>query len=71
MKKVRLGVTELMVSRVRMGGISLTRSSLEEAIQVIYKALDLGVNFIDTAIGYFTSEDRIGQASAIEEGGRE
>jgi len=62
MKKVRLGKTGLMVSRVGMGGIPLTRPPLEEAIKVIKRALDLGVNFIDTAIGYTTSEERIGQA---------
>lgn len=51
-----------MVSRVGMGGIPLTRPPLEEAIEIINRALDLGVNFIDTAIGYSTSEERIGKA---------
>jgi predicted aldo/keto reductase-like oxidoreductase len=51
-----------MVSRVGMGGIPITRPPLDEAIETINKGLDLGVNFIDTAIGYATSEARIGQA---------
>lgn len=64
MKTVRLGKTGLMVSRVGMGGIPLTRPSEEEAIKVIQHALDLGVNFIDTSRGYGISEERIGKAIA-------
>jgi hypothetical protein len=62
MNKIRLGKTDLMVSRVGMGGIPITRPPLDEAIEIINHALDLGVNFIDTAIGYSTSEERIGEA---------
>ena len=62
MKKIRLGKTGLMVSRVGMGGIPITRPPLDEAIEIINHAIDLGVNFIDTAIGYSTSEARIGEA---------
>jgi len=35
-----------------MGGIPLTRPTEAEAIRLVRRALDLGVNFIDTAIGY-------------------
>ena len=64
MKKVRLGKTSLMVSRVGMGGIPITRPQENDAIKVIQRALDLGVNFIDTASGYGlgSSEKRIGKA---------
>ena len=51
-----------MASRVGMGGIPLTRPSLDEVVAVVNRALDLGVNFIDTANGYSTSEERIGIA---------
>lgn len=64
MKKVRLGKTGLLVSRVGMGGIPIQRPPLEEAVKVINRALDLGVNFIDTSIGYGDSEERIGKAIA-------
>jgi predicted aldo/keto reductase-like oxidoreductase len=47
-----------------MGGIPLTRPSEEEAIRVVQRALDLGVNFIDTARGYDPSEERVGKALA-------
>ena len=61
MQKIRLGKTGLMVSRVGMGGIPIQRPPMEEAVQIINRALDLGVNFIDTANGYGDSEERIGR----------
>lgn len=57
MKTVKLGKPGLMVSRVGMGGIPLTRPPEEEAIRIIQHALDLGVNFIDTSRGYGISEE--------------
>lgn len=71
MKTVRLGKTGLEVSRVGIGGIPLTRPSEQDAIEVVQRALDLGVNFIDTAVGYGPSEERIGKALAAWPGGRE
>ncbi len=62
MNKVRLGKTGLMVSRVAMGGIPIQRPPLDEAVKVINRALDLGVNLIDTSIGYGDSELIIGKA---------
>ena len=62
MKKTRLGRTGLEVSRVGMGGIPIQRPPLEEAVRVINHALDGGINFIDTSIGYGDSEIRIGKA---------
>jgi aryl-alcohol dehydrogenase-like predicted oxidoreductase len=64
MKTVRLGKTGLKVSRIGMGGIPLTRPTEDEAVKVIQRALDLGVNFIDTSPGYKDSEERIGKAIA-------
>jgi predicted aldo/keto reductase-like oxidoreductase len=62
MQTIRLGKTNLQVSRIGIGGIAIQRPPLDEAIKVIQHALDLGVNFIDTAIGYGDSEERIGKA---------
>ena len=62
MKTVRLGKTNLKVSRIGMGGIPIQRLTENEAVKVIRRALDLGVNWIDTAAGYTTSEERIGKA---------
>jgi predicted aldo/keto reductase-like oxidoreductase len=61
-KTMKLGRTGLEVSRVGFGGIPIQRPSKEEAIRVIQRALDLGINFIDTSVGYGTSESRIGEA---------
>ena len=62
MEKIRLGRTGMMVSNLGFGGIPIQRLTENEAIDVIQRALDLGVNFIDTANGYTTSEERIGKA---------
>jgi aryl-alcohol dehydrogenase-like predicted oxidoreductase len=45
-----------------MGGIPLTRPTGPEAIRLVHHALDLGVNFFDTARGYGISEERFGKA---------
>lgn len=62
MKRIRLGKSELMVSRVGFGGIPITRVSYDQAQRCIRTAIDLGVNFIDTATGYHDSEEKIGKA---------
>lgn len=64
MKYLFLGKTGLKVSRVGMGGIPLTRPAEKNVIATINRAIDLGINFIDTAIGYGISENRIGRAIA-------
>ncbi|NHJ06299.1 MAG: aldo/keto reductase, partial [Candidatus Heimdallarchaeota archaeon] len=64
MQKVRLGRTNLKVSRVGIGGIPIQRPPEKEAIEIIQHALDNGINLIDTSIGYGESEIRIGKAIA-------
>lgn len=64
MEKMRLGKTELMVTRLGLGGLPLQRVSEEEAIAVVNRCLELGINFIDTANFYTTSEEYIGKAIA-------
>ena len=64
MKTVRLGKTGLEVSRIGIGGIPIQRPSSGDAIKVSQRALDLGINFIDTARGYGASEERFGKAIA-------
>lgn len=62
MTKKRLGKTNLMVTLTGMGGIPIMRLRRKEAVEVVKKVLDLGVNFIDTATGYGDSEEKIGKA---------
>jgi len=60
----QLGRTGLTVSCIGLGGmglISQTHTDRESAKKIIHTALDRGVNFIDTARGYFDSEDVIGE----------
>lgn len=58
----RLGKTDLKVSAIGFGGIPVQRVSKEEAINVISRASELGINYIDTARGYSVSEEYIGEA---------
>jgi len=62
MDKRRLGKTELMTSVIGFGGIKLPIVKQEDATEVLNKALDMGVNFVDTARGYSDSEEKIGKA---------
>ncbi len=62
MRTTVLGKTGLEVSGVGFGGIPIQRVSEEEAVRAIHRALDLGVNFIDTASGYGDSQKKIGAA---------
>jgi predicted aldo/keto reductase-like oxidoreductase len=55
-----LGKTGLKVSVVGFGGIKLPDVSEEQACAALHRALDLGVNFVDTARGYRDSERKIG-----------
>ncbi|NLX69405.1 MAG: aldo/keto reductase [Clostridiales bacterium] len=62
MEKIRLGRTNLMVSRVGFGALPIQRISLEDAGYLLRKAYDNGINFFDTARGYTDSEEKIGYA---------
>jgi predicted aldo/keto reductase-like oxidoreductase len=61
-KTIRLGKSGLEVTRVGFGGIPIQRLSEQQAIKVLRRALEGGLNWIDTANGYGTSEERIGKA---------
>jgi predicted aldo/keto reductase-like oxidoreductase len=61
-KRITLGQTGLQVSRVGIGGIPTARPSEDEAIRIVRRALDLGINLIDSAAGYGLSEERFGKA---------
>ncbi|MHA1409130.1 MAG: aldo/keto reductase [Candidatus Odinarchaeia archaeon] len=51
-----------MVSEIGFGGIPIQRVSFNEAVNIVRKALDLGITFIDTARVYTDSEQKIGAA---------
>jgi predicted aldo/keto reductase-like oxidoreductase len=62
MEKRILGKTGLSVSAVSFGAIKLPRISLKECEILLNRALDSGINYIDTADCYGDSEEKIGQA---------
>ena len=63
MKTRPWGRTDLTVSEIGLGGVSFpSRLHSKECIAVIHRALDLGINLIDTAPGYKDSESIIGDA---------
>jgi predicted aldo/keto reductase-like oxidoreductase len=59
---IRLGKSGLRVTRIGFGGIPIQRLSEEQTIRILQRAIDGGLNWIDTANGYGTSEERIGKA---------
>jgi len=62
MQKMRLGKSEMAVTRIGFGGIPIQRLNEEESLRVVRFALDAGINWIDTAHGYSSSEERVGRA---------
>lgn len=69
MEKRILGKTNFKVSVIGFGGIPIQRVDKEMAIDLIGEAKKSGINFIDTARGYVTSESLIGYG--LEHWGRE
>jgi predicted aldo/keto reductase-like oxidoreductase len=61
MDTARFGRTNLMVSRIGFGGMTIPRVDKPQAVATVNRALDLGVNFIDTARAYGDSEEKIGE----------
>ncbi|MBI3005691.1 MAG: aldo/keto reductase [Ignavibacteriales bacterium] len=71
-----LGRTQLRVSEIGLGALEIgrdwpywrkaesdfSRPDEKEAISLVHEALDLGINFIDTAPAYFRSEELLGKA---------
>ena len=62
MEKRVLGRTDWEVSAISFGAIKLPRARQKECTEVLNRALDLGVNFVDTADCYGDSEEKIGKA---------
>src|SRR5437868_1141440 len=59
-----LGRTGLRVSELGLGGLFVSRvgGSREEAGRAVRRALELGINFVDTAPSYHDSEEVLGLA---------
>ena len=69
-----LGRTGVSVSQMCLGAMmfgAFGNSDHEDAIKVIHKALDAGINFIDTADGYSAGESEEILGQALSDGRRE
>ena len=65
MEKRVLGCTGLEVGVVGMGGLFVSQhggQSREDVRRAVWRALELGVNYVDTAPGYLDSEEVLGYA---------
>ena len=62
MKYVRLGKTDLTVSKTAIGTVPIQRLSRGDAVKLMRSAFDGGINFFDTADNYEKSEEKLGYA---------
>ena len=62
MEKMRLGRTDLMVTRCGFGALPIQRVGMNTATAILQRAYDAGINFYDTARGYSDSEEKLGKA---------
>lgn len=59
---MRLGKTNLEVNKNGFGALPIQRCSMDEAVEILKKAYDEGINFYDTAHFYTDSEEKMGKA---------
>lgn len=60
--KVTLGKTGLVVPKNGFGALPIQRISRVDAVKLLHKALDGGMNYFDTARYYTDSEEKLGEA---------
>ena len=64
MRKIFLGNTGIEVSRNAFGALPIQRTEKFEAVRILRRAQDAGINFYDTARMYTDSEEKLGAAFA-------
>jgi len=62
LKTIRLGRTNLKVTQTAFGALPVQRASMDDAVELLLRAYDSGINFYDTARGYSDSEEKLGRA---------
>lgn len=62
MQKRKLGRTDLDVSVIGFGGTWISELNMPEAVKVIQRAFELGINYFDTAKLDGDSEEKLGAA---------
>lgn len=62
MERMVLGKTGLKIVRMGFGGIPIQRVDEARAVETVRHAVECGIDYIDTARAYTSSEERIGKA---------
>ena len=61
-KKIRLGRTGLLVTKTAFGALPIQRISKADAVKLVRRACESGINYFDTANMYTDSEEKLGEA---------
>ena len=62
MERIRLGRTELYVTKTAFGALPIQRIPKADAVRLLRRAVDGGINYFDTANMYADSEEKLGEA---------
>ena len=62
MRKITLGKTNITVNKNGFGALPIQRISDKDAVYLLHKAFDNGIDFYDTARYYTDSEEKLGMA---------
>ena len=62
MNTIRLGRSELMVTKTAFGALPIQRISTAEAVKLVRRAYEGGINYFDTTNMYTDSEEKLGLA---------
>ena len=68
MARITLGRTGITAEQNAFGALPIQRVSMEEAGKILNRALDGGMDFIDTARAYSDSEEKIGRSISARRG---
>ncbi len=64
MQTIRLGKSELTVTKPAFGALPIQRRDKDEAVRILRRAYEGGIRYFDTANAYTDSEEKIGLALA-------
>ena len=62
MEMIRLGRTDLLVTKNGFGALPMQRVDVQSACKLVKKAYENGINYFDTARSYTDSEEKLGLA---------
>ena len=62
METIRLGRTGLLVTKTAFGALPIQRISKADAVKLVRRAYESGINYFDTANMYTDSEEKLGAA---------